>query len=375
LSFVRKLKIGIDGRAFSSPAAGVRRYVSELASALLASGEPLELVLLGGRSDAAPRGAGHVAEPWHPPTNLGWAAVGLPRAASRAAVDLIHAPAYTGPLMARVPVVVTIHDVSYERHPEWYPYRRDSLRRAFYRRSARAASHILTVSEFSRGEIAAAYGIAPARITVAPHGAPPFASGDSPPRLPLPAGVATPFLLHVGDLHERRNLEVALEALANVRRDAAAASRPSLVLAGVDRGVGDRLRTKAAANGIGDAVVFVGSVQDQTLRALYCAAAALVYPSRYEGFGFPVLEAMASGTPVLASRCASLPEVLGEAGMLLDPDDVRQWTEAIAVVLSDGDQRARMRTAGRARASSFTWAKTARITLDVYRHVAQASRP
>jgi glycosyltransferase involved in cell wall biosynthesis len=185
----------------------------------------------------------------------------------------------------------------------------------------------------------------------------------------------TPFLLHVGDLHERRNLEVALEALANVRRDAAAASRPSLVLAGVDRGVGDRLRTSAAANGIGDAVVFVGSVTDQTLRALYCAAAALVYPSRYEGFGFPVLEAMASGTPVLASRCASLPEVLGEAGMLLDPDDVRQWTEALTVVLSDGEQSARMRTAGRARASSFTWAKTARITLDVYRHVAQAPRP
>jgi glycosyltransferase involved in cell wall biosynthesis len=348
--------------------------VSELASALLASGEPLDLVLLGGQSDAAPRGARHVAEPWHPPTNLGWAAVGLPRAASRAAVDLIHAPAYTGPLRARVPVVLTIHDVSYERHPEWYPYRRDPVRRAFYRRSARAASHILTVSEFSRGEIAAAYGIAPARITVAPHGAPsPFASGDSPSRLPLPAGVATPFFLHVGDLHERRNLEVALDALANVRR--AAASQPSLVLAGVDRGVGDRLRTRAAAGGIGDAVVFLGSVEDPTLRALYCGAAALVYPSRYEGFGLPVLEAMASGTPVLASRCASLPEVLGEAGMLLDPDDVRQWTEALAAVLSDGEQRARMRAAGRARASSFTWAKTARITLDVYRHVAQAPRP
>jgi glycosyltransferase involved in cell wall biosynthesis len=327
-------------------------------------------VALGGRSDAVPAGADHVAEPWHPPTNLGWTAVGLPRAASRAAVDLIHAPAYTGPLRSPVPVVLTIHDVSYERHPEWYPYRRDRLRRAFYRRCARAASHILTVSEFSRREIAAAYGIAPDRITVTPHGAPsPFASADSSPHLPLPPGVATPFLLHVGDLHERRNLEVALDALANVRRNASPAPQPSLVLAGVDRGVGHRLRTRAAANGIGDAVVFLGSVSDQTLRALYCAAAALVYPSRYEGFGLPVLEAMASGTPVLAARCASLPEVLGEVGMLLDPDDVRQWTEAIAVVLSDGEQRARMRTAGLARASHFTWAKTARTTLDVYRQV------
>jgi glycosyltransferase involved in cell wall biosynthesis len=155
------------------------------------------------------------------------------------------------------------------------------------------------VSEFSRGEIAAAYGIAPARITVSPHGAPsPFASGEFQP-LPLPARVAKPFLLHVGDLHERRNLEVALEALANVRR--ATASLPSLVLAGVDRGVGDRLKARAAANGIGDAVVFLGSVPDQTLRALYCAAAALVYPSRYEGFGLPVLEARCWGRPACCS--------------------------------------------------------------------------
>jgi glycosyltransferase involved in cell wall biosynthesis len=192
---------------------------------------------------------------------------------------------------------------------------------------------------------------------------------DSSPYLPLPPGVATPFLLHVGDLHERRNLEVALEALAGVRRTADSTPQPMLVLAGVDRGVGDRLRTMAAAHGIGAAVVFTGPVSDQTLRALYCAAAALVYPSRYEGFGLPVLEAMASGTPVLASRAASLPEVLGESGMLLDPDDVRQWTEAIAVVLSDAELRGRMRTAGLARASHFTWAKTARITLEVYRQV------
>jgi glycosyltransferase involved in cell wall biosynthesis len=194
---VRKLKVGIDGRAFSSPAAGVRRYVSELVPAMLAAGDAPEIVALGGRAEAVPVGVPHVPEPRHPPTNLGWAAVGLPRAAARAGVDLIHAPAYTAPLLAAVPIVLTIHDVSYERHPEWYPYRRDWLRRAFYRRSAAVAAHVLTVSEFSRGEIAAAYDIPRDRITVTPHGVAPGFSPAAAPARRLPPGVTEPFLLHV----------------------------------------------------------------------------------------------------------------------------------------------------------------------------------
>ncbi len=165
------LRIGIDGRAFASPAPGIRRYIRGLTGALLALGEPLEIVVLGGReSSAVPAGTRYVAEPPHPPTNLGWTLVGVPRAARRARVDVIHAPAYTAPFWAFSPVVLTIHDVSYERHPEWYPYRRDWARRAFYRRSASAASHILTVSSFSATEIAAAYRIPMERMTVTPLG-------------------------------------------------------------------------------------------------------------------------------------------------------------------------------------------------------------
>ena len=180
-----------------SPAAGIRRYVTSLVPALLALGEPLEIVALGG-ADARnlPVGMTHVPEPRHPPTNLGWTMVGLPRAARRASVDLIHAPAYTAPWWTSRPVVVTIHDVVYERHPEWYPYRRDPLRRAFYRRSALSAAHILTVSHFSASEISAAYGIRPDRITVAPLGVDQHFSAarsrgiaESPPH---------PYVLHVG---------------------------------------------------------------------------------------------------------------------------------------------------------------------------------
>lgn len=367
---MKALRVGIDGRAFSSPAAGVRRYVSSLVPALLAADPALQLVALGGERGAIPPPLAYVDEPWHPPTNVGWSVVGLPRAAARARVDVIHAPAYTAPLWSAIPVVLTIHDVSYERHPEWYPYRRDAIRRAFYRRSARAAARVLTDSEFSAREIAAAYRIPRDRITVAPLGVSDHFAAIDRPNETLPAGISRPYLLHVGDLHERRNLPLVVHAMLEAQR------RPgmpplSLVLAGVDRGIGDRLRAYAAEAHVPDAVVCLGPVTDSQLLTLYRGAAALVYPSRYEGFGLPVLEAMACGTPVIASRAASIPEVLGDAGVLLDPDDEAGWAEAIAEVVTDEWKRGRMRKAGLERAPSFSWARTAAITLDVYREAAR----
>jgi glycosyltransferase involved in cell wall biosynthesis len=231
------------------------------------------------------------------------------------------------------------------------------------------AAHILTVSDFSRSEIAAAYHIAPDRITVAPLGVS-ATFGETVSAASLPAGVVVPFLLHVGDLHERRNLAVVVHALAEARRRLETPPL-SLVLAGIDRGVADRLVAAAADNGIPDAVILLGAVSETALRALYRDAAALVYPSRYEGFGLPLVEAMASGTPVLASRAASIPEVVGESGLLLDPDDPRRWADAIVHVMTDAVLRARLRTDGQARAALFTWGRTARITLEVYQRVAR----
>ena len=127
----------------------------------------------------------------------------------------------------------------------------------------------------------------------------------------------------------------------------------------------------AADLGAPEAIVRLGAVPEPALRALYQNAAALVYPSRYEGFGLPLVEAMASGTPVLASRAASIPEVVGEAGVLLDPDDPRRWVDAIVNVMTDAVLRARLRTDGLARAAMFTWERTARITLEVYQRVAR----
>src|SRR5688500_14474394 len=171
------------------------------------------IVALGGAPASIPPGVGHIVEPPHPGTNAGWTLVGLPRAARRAGVHVIHAPAYTAPFWSPAPVVLTIHDVSYELHPEWYPYRRDWARRAFYRRSAHAAAHILTVSRFSATEITAAYGIPPERISVTPLGVDAvFAPGNPSEPNGLPAGVAPPYVLHVGDLHARRNLLMMTDA-------------------------------------------------------------------------------------------------------------------------------------------------------------------
>jgi alpha-1,3-rhamnosyl/mannosyltransferase len=275
-----------------------------------------------------------------------------------------------------VPVVVTIHDVSYERHPEWYPYRRDWLRRAFYRRSATSAAHVITDSTFSAGEIHAAYGLPRAAISVVPLAAAPgFARDAAQGRsadAPRSALVRPPFLLHVGDLHPRRNLAVAVDALALARAQGGALANLMLVAAGVDRGEAQALRARAAAAGIAQALVLPGAVPEAELERLYRSATALVYPSLYEGFGLPVLEAMASGTPVIASRAASMPEVLGEAGMLVEPSDVGAWADAIARVAADAAWHRDLLERGLARAAAFSWERTARLTLDVYRRVLAA---
>ena len=368
----RPLRVGVDGRAFTSPAAGIRRYLEGLVPALLALEDAPQLVALGGDPIAVPPGVAHIHEPPHPPTNGGWTLVGLPRAAARAGVDLIHAPAYTAPFWSPAPTVVTVHDVSYERHPEWYPYRRDWLRRAFYRRSARAADHVLTVSEFSAGEIVAAYRIPREGITVVPLGvSPAFAPSPHAPPSALPVEVSRPFVLHVGDLHERRNLTMVLDAVLAARRHFGALPALSLVLAGIDRGVVEGLCAIAAEAGIEEVVVALGPVGESELHELYRCASALVYPSRYEGFGLPLIEAMASGTPVIAARAGSIPEVVGDAGILLDPDDTAGWTDALTRVVNDEHLRDELRERGLARASRFTWSHTATATMDVYRRVAR----
>jgi O-antigen biosynthesis alpha-1,3-rhamnosyltransferase len=362
---VRVLRVGFDGRALASPAAGVRRYSYELFGAL-ASLNHVTVVAIGAPA-GAPLPPGVEPAPGAPslPTNPGWMLTGLPRAARRAGIDLFHAPSYTAPFGGPRPLVLTIHDVSYERHPEWYPHKRDPLRRTFYRWSARTADRIITVSSFSKAEIVAAYGVAPDTVDVVPLA--PSAAFASPPAARRAAG-STPYVLNVGDLHPRRNLEIAARAVLRVRERTPVFAHLQLVLAGVDRGVGAALARVSGGSPLGhDLVRLLGSTDDVALAQVYREAAALVYPSRYEGFGLPLVEAMACGTPVIASRAASIPEVTGDAAILLDPDDEAAWAGAIEAVLRpETGTAARLREAGLRRAAQFSWRRAAEATAAVY---------
>ncbi len=358
------MRIGFDGSSLESPAGGVRRNATELLSALVRVNTSDELVVFGAPAVTALPAVVHRRPVTHViPTNLGRSLVDLPRAVRRERLDIFHAPAYTAPLLGVHPLVLTIHDVSYERHPEWYPYRRDPFRRWFYRQSARTADLIITDSEFSRREIVAAYDADANHIKVVPLGvSAPF--GDSTWH-PLPTGVSAPYVLHVGDLHPRRNLLTLIRALGRLPSLAANRAAPMLVLAGMDRGERAKLEDEARRSRI--RIHFAGPADDNALASLYAGAAVFAYPSRYEGFGLPLLEAMACGAPVLAAQAGSIPEVVGDAGILVDPDDETAMAAGISRLIEDADFADRLREAGRRRAKDYTWDRTADLTIDAYR--------
>jgi len=352
--------VAFDGRALSSPAGGVRRYTSELYTALAADYPAVRWVAVGVDAAAIP-GVDAVPAGWSLPTNAGWMLTGLPATLRRLRPDVCHAPAYAAPIGAGCPIVLTVHDVSYERHPEWYPGRIDPLRRALFRRSAVRAARIITDSQFSRSEIIAAYGIASERIDVVPLG---VSAAFTPPPTGEPRAC---MVLHVGDLHPRRNLSMLLGVVLALRQQVPSLAGLTLTLAGVDRGVGSALRAQAATAGAPQALSCVGTVTEGQLLTLYQTAMVMAYPSRYEGFGLPVLEAMACGAPVVASRSASLPDVAGDAGMLVDAEDPRAWADALRAVLGDANRASALAQAGIARAAQFTWTRTATATFESLR--------
>jgi glycosyltransferase involved in cell wall biosynthesis len=366
----KRLRIGVDARAFSSPAGGVRRYAHELYWAILAIDRHLDVIGIGATDDT-PLPPGILRRRAIPfPTNLGWMAASIPLAVQGARLDAFHAPAYAAPLWGAHPLVLTIHDVSYERRPEWNAYKNDPLRRFFYRRSALAADRIITDSTFSKSEITAAYGIPAERIEVVPLAAGVNFSPGPYDITAAPRGVLQPYALHVGDLHIRRNVSTALAAVIETRR-LAPAHRLSLVCAGIDRGIAADLRAQATAAGDPDALRLLGPMPEPALLNLYRGAAMLLYPSRYEGFGLPILEAMSCGAPVIGSNCASIPKLVGDAGTIVDAMDVAAWVRAIMAIIMTPVLAARLRDAGRKRASQFSWTRTAEQTLAILRNVAR----
>ncbi len=285
--------------------------------------------------------------------------------------DMVHVQ-YTAPIGCPVPVVVSVHDVSFLEHPEFFPVARRLQLRWTVERTVRRAAHILTPSEFSRKSIEKAYGGKLPAISAIPNAVSscfrPLPRETSRIRVLSRFRISEPYILTVGDLQPRKNHVGLIDAY----RDLIAASPQfphRLVLVGKDTWHGSRVHRAAEASGVGDRIHFTGFVSDDELIHLYGGCDLFVFPSLYEGFGLPILEAMACGRAVACSNTSAMPEVADGAGILFDPTSRGQMARAMHDLLIDPELRSRMERLGIHRASQFTWENTARKTLDVYHGV------
>jgi glycosyltransferase involved in cell wall biosynthesis len=351
---------------------GNETYVVNLLRALLAQDGEVQVVPLTPRPAAldGPLGPDAVRRAVRIRPTPAWLRVplGIPWAVYRHDLALVHVT-YVAPPRCPAPTVVTVHDLSFAALPDTFSLRDRLILSLGVPRSARRAARVIAVSEFTRRDLVRRYGVPEDRIRVTHEAADPrFRPIENPDGLAAARrrhGLEGPYLLSVGNLQPRKNLGVLLEAFRAVRHEGRLPHR--LVVVGQPGRGGGAVRAAACRFGLERDIVFTGYVPGDELAALYAGAALFAYPALYEGFGLPPLEAMACGAPVLASNTGALPEVLGDAAWLLDPRDPRAWAEAIRRVLTEPILAARWRAAGLARAARFTWERTARDTVAVYR--------
>lgn len=287
--------------------------------------------------------------------------------------QLYHEPNYVA-LPWDGPLVVTVHDLSFVHHAASHPKERlDHLAR-YLPSTLERATHVITDSETVRREALAHFGLDPRRVTAVHLGVgPEFAPRSADETAPVLAKLGLThggYVLSVGTLEPRKNLSLAIRAWASLPPEVRIA-RP-LAIAGMKGWLNDSLVTLVERLEREGAVRFLGYVDQHDLPFLYAGALALAYPSRYEGFGLPVVEAMACGVPVVTSSASCLPEVAGEAALLVDPDDEGAMANALKRLVEDAALRERLRAAGLARAREFTWTRCAERTLEIYRAAARA---
>ena len=370
------MRFAVDAHAIGRHLTGNEVYVRSLLHAFASLDRDSEFIayVSGREAEAAiPRRFDVRQVSANPFVRLGF---DLPRQLRRDRVDLVHVQ-YTSPIGCPAPVVVSVHDVSFLEHPEYFTRQRCMQLRITVARTVRNAAKVITGSEFARESIMRAYKLPEERIAVIPDAANPIFRAVNRVlamrKVRERFAVDGPFVLSVGDLQPRKNQIGLISAFADLMR-----SQPQLkhylVLAGKDTWYGSRVRDAARESGVADRIIFTGFVSDDDLLQLYNACECFAFPSLYEGFGIPVLEAMACGRPVIASNAASIPEVADGAGILFDPYRNEEILRALADVLLDSELRARLERLGSQRAALFSWQKTAEATLEIYRQVVGAKR-
>jgi len=283
------------------------------------------------------------------------------------APDVLFVPAHVLPLWSPPRAVVTIHDLGYLHYPEAHPLSRRLYLRLSTRWNAWRATHIIADSATTKQDIVRHCRVAESKISVVHLGVGarfrPITDRGLLHEVALRYGITTPYLLFVGTIQPRKNLARLIEAWAAYARQTA--TNTTLVIAGKSGWITAAIERRAYELGIADRVRFTGYVADDDLPALISGALGYVFPSLYEGFGLPVLEAQACGTPVLCSAVSSLPEVAGDAAIFVDPHSVPSITDGIQRLCEDQQMRERLRDAGLRRISGWNWQRTARETLRI----------
>lgn len=349
------MRIAIDTQSTLGKKTGIGQCTAYLLDAMRRLAPEIEFVALNAGQERVMR----------IPTRLQWQQVEVPRRARAAKADLLHVPGFDAPRVKPCPVVLTLHDLIGMLFPQNLP----PIGRWYWSKwlpaSARSADQIVVDSEATRRDVMTMLHIDAQRIHVVPLGVDERFSPSSAEtvdavrhKFHLPQR----FILYLGTLEPRKGIDTLIDAVAALPAESAL----PLVLAGKKGWYWDRIQGRIHANGLKDRVRLLGYVSDEELPALYSAASVFAFPSRYEGFGLPVLEAMACGTPVITTNVSSLPEVVGDAAILIPPDQPGVLTQALHDALSNTQVAQTLREAGLARARLFTWERAARETIAVY---------
>jgi glycosyltransferase involved in cell wall biosynthesis len=370
------MRIGIDALLLSNRQgyrqSGVARYIDRLLVSLpgaLGQDELVTYLDQGIYRDSAINRHTPVSVE-RPPVRIAWEHLGLPVMARRDRLSVFHGPVNVVPRGLPCPSVVTIHDLAFIRFPETVPKRRYRYLSVELRSSAKRAERVIAVSEATKQDLVELLHVDPEKIVVIPLGVDsrfrPFSAREAAD-FRRRHYIDKPYLLAVGNLEPRKNLPRLLEAFAQV----APRIDHDLVMIGAEGWLTGELHEALARLRLGGRVKMTGFIEDSELPGWYAAADLFVFPSLYEGFGLPILEAMACGTPVVASSTSSIPEVIGDAGMLVDPYKIDVIAGALLRMAGETPMKDELRAKGLARAATFTWNRTAELTVQVYREATE----